>query len=299
MIRSTLSRMLMSSALVGLGFLPMACPSSGVGDPCTPEDEYNAGFSGFNLKEDGIESRSFQCQTRLCLANHFQGRVTCPMGQAAPKICAGPNDSGCPQGAKCEPSSVKSPACTVKTQDKDCFNLGGKCDPKGLFCACGSDDDCKTAGFAPDGVTPIYFCNKDTKQCTEYVCHDGSCQDADSSTDEDANKACCIPGTATPIGVGVCGQCAKESKRDAEDAVYCSCRCGVAEGEDADPDFNFCECPDGFECAQVRKSLGLGDEKITGKFCIRSGTTYEGEQLASCSVPDAATSGRPDTCQNN
>ena len=28
-----------------------------------------------------MESRSFQCETRLCLVNHFQGRVSCPYGQ--------------------------------------------------------------------------------------------------------------------------------------------------------------------------------------------------------------------------
>src|SRR5215471_16071374 len=59
------------------------CQSSGVGDPCTPEAEYNPSFLGFNLSEVNTESESFQCLTRLCLVNHFQGRVSCPYGQAA------------------------------------------------------------------------------------------------------------------------------------------------------------------------------------------------------------------------
>jgi hypothetical protein len=54
----------------------------GVGDPCTPEEEYDPSFTGFDPKEVNVESRSFQCQTRLCLVNHFQGRVTCPYGQS-------------------------------------------------------------------------------------------------------------------------------------------------------------------------------------------------------------------------
>jgi ankyrin repeat protein len=29
-----------------------------------------------------VESRSFQCETRLCLAANFQGRVSCPYGQS-------------------------------------------------------------------------------------------------------------------------------------------------------------------------------------------------------------------------
>ena len=58
------------------------CPAQGVGDPCIPEDEYSPTFSGFSVSEVSTESRSFQCQSRLCLVNHFQGRVSCPYGQA-------------------------------------------------------------------------------------------------------------------------------------------------------------------------------------------------------------------------
>jgi hypothetical protein len=54
-----------------------------VGDPCTPEQEYDPCFAGFNEAEVNVESKSFQCQTRLCLVNHFQGRVSCPYGQNA------------------------------------------------------------------------------------------------------------------------------------------------------------------------------------------------------------------------
>lgn len=54
---------------------------AGIGDPCVPEDEYDPKFSGFAVTEVSTESRSFQCQSRLCLVNHFQGRVSCPYGQ--------------------------------------------------------------------------------------------------------------------------------------------------------------------------------------------------------------------------
>jgi hypothetical protein len=63
--------------------LPAGCGSDRVGDPCIPEDEYTSSFSGFSLEEVSTESRSFQCQTRLCLVNHFQGRVSCPYGQTS------------------------------------------------------------------------------------------------------------------------------------------------------------------------------------------------------------------------
>jgi hypothetical protein len=67
------------SAIVFIG-MAAGCQTSGVGDPCTPEDEYEEGFSGFSVDEVNVESRSFQCETRLCLVNHFQGRVSCPYG---------------------------------------------------------------------------------------------------------------------------------------------------------------------------------------------------------------------------
>ena len=56
------------------------CKQTGVGDPCTPEQEYSTTFRGFDEKEVNVESKSFQCQTRLCLVNHFQGRVSCKYG---------------------------------------------------------------------------------------------------------------------------------------------------------------------------------------------------------------------------
>lgn len=64
-------------------FIGSNCGGSGVGDPCIPEDEYVQGFAGFNESEVGVESRSFQCLTRVCLVNHFRGRVSCPYGQVS------------------------------------------------------------------------------------------------------------------------------------------------------------------------------------------------------------------------
>jgi hypothetical protein len=61
--------------------LALGCDPGGVGDPCVPEDEYMRRFSGFAVTEVNVESASFQCETRVCLVNHFQGRVSCPYGQ--------------------------------------------------------------------------------------------------------------------------------------------------------------------------------------------------------------------------
>ena len=72
------------------------CADEGIGDPCTPEQEYNKDFVGFDEKEVNVESKSFQCRTRICLVNHFRGRVSCPYGQGiGGEAPAGPGGSPC------------------------------------------------------------------------------------------------------------------------------------------------------------------------------------------------------------
>jgi hypothetical protein len=79
-----MTRSILTVIAVGLAVGIVAatgCSQTGVGDPCTPEQEFNTQFNGFSDQEVNVESKSFQCQTRLCLVNHFQGRVSCPYGQ--------------------------------------------------------------------------------------------------------------------------------------------------------------------------------------------------------------------------
>ena len=222
MLRRGLSAL---AALVTLAVVPMACQTGGVGDPCTPEDEYDAEFAGFDLGQEYIESRSFQCKTRICLVNHFQGRVSCPLGQSpsALRDC-GPD---APHDDLCEPG-------------ERCVKVGG------------------------------------IEQPERFVCHaPESCQTADGTPAQNADKACCVPGTDQPIAGPVCGQCDTESRRSADESVYCSCRCGVADGSPDEPDFNFCSCPDGFTCAEIRPDLDFGDKRLTGKYCIKDGSEYK------------------------
>ena len=77
-----------------LGLSALACEPGGVGDPCVPEDEYRVDFGGYNESEVNVESRSFQCETRVCLVNHFRGRVSCPYGQNESAI---PKNTYCPE----------------------------------------------------------------------------------------------------------------------------------------------------------------------------------------------------------
>jgi len=114
------------------------CPAEGVGDPCVPEDEYSPTFSGFSVTEVSTESRSFQCQSRLCLVNHFQGRVSCAYGQAA-------------GGSECKlPSGDEAVSALVKPQLVDrgadaavyCSCRCAGPEPSARYCECPSGFTC-------------------------------------------------------------------------------------------------------------------------------------------------------------
>lgn len=261
----------------------VGCPSGGVGDPCIPEDEYRENFAGFQLAEENIESRSFQCQTRICLVNHFQGRVSCPRGQAAPEVCSSDGDcSG--EGETCRSAGVIITDCDPTPCSEEGANPnncnaddgsnqacgGNRCDEEGRFCRCQSTDEC------PDN----YFCQADQDDPNANLCNISVCSPGPNS-DPDEETNCFIPGTEIPVATEVCAQCATDSPRNADNSVYCSCRCGppLTGASEADDSFNFCECPDEFVCAEVRPSLGLGDPNIAGQYCVRVGTEFDRDNL--------------------
>lgn len=135
--------------LAAISFAPIGCESGGVGDPCTPEDEYRADFSGFSVEETNVESRSFQCETRLCLVNHFQGRVSCPYGQILD-----PNTGDPPASGGCKiPGTEDKIVADVKPQ----FQKRGA--SKAVYCSCRCDGPDKNARYCecPSGYscTPL------------------------------------------------------------------------------------------------------------------------------------------------
>src|SRR5689334_12594255 len=85
--------------------------SANVGTPCVPADESDpllgTLFGGFRVTEESIEVGTPECGGGVCLVNHFQGRVTCPLGQEAVsegsvrKSCNGPGDATCGPGSSC------------------------------------------------------------------------------------------------------------------------------------------------------------------------------------------------------
>ena len=285
MTRSILCGLLALISVGALGVVPIACQSGGVGDPCTPEVEYGTPFAGFNITQEFIESRSFQCSTRLCLVNHFQGRVSRPLGQplGAVQSCSPhSNPTGCTDpDAKCVEADTQAPECTCDSNKPgDCASQpacisGTVCDSKLQLCTCTDDQTINGTTYYCSLVDPTCTGQTCAKVLKSYLCHKpGDCQTADGTNAQNENKQCCVPGTETPVGVPVCGQCETKSHRDANSAVYCSCRCGVADGDPAEPDFNFCKCPTDFTCSEIRPDVSLGDPLLTGKYCIRTGTEF-------------------------
>jgi len=197
----------------------------------------------------------------------------------------------CGADAKCVEAGTLAPDCDPDAGTGCAGVKGTTCDKTKRLCVCNPADNSNPGTF-PDGFT----CDPEKDGASigflkTYICHkENNCQTADG-TDNDG-KDCCIPGTDTPVSVPVCGQCNKGSQREAESAVYCSCRCGPPETDGnpetndiaPDDDFNYCTCPTGFTCSEIRRDVGLGDQQLTGKYCIKEGTAFKSVNDLTCEV---------------
>ena len=142
---------ILAPSILCLGYA--GCASGGVGDPCIPEDEYQTQFEGFSVDEVNVESRSFQCETRLCLVNHFQGRVSCPYGQTADDVNTKPGTD--PARCRVPGTSGEDPAdqitAVIDSQDLDrrpenAVYCSCRCDgpdPNARYCECPSGFSCE------------------------------------------------------------------------------------------------------------------------------------------------------------
>lgn len=161
MIRKITGFSLFATALLSL--FPLACQPGGVGDPCTPEDEYQTIFTSYSAKEVNVESKSFQCETRVCLVNHFQGRVSCKYGQKA-------GDGNCtvPGNPSILIPGEVSPQLVQRTADK------------AVYCSCRCDGEDKNARYCkcPSGYACDHLVDNlgigDAQLAGSYCVRDGT-----------------------------------------------------------------------------------------------------------------------------
>jgi len=205
------ARALGVASLLG-GVLIMAagpsCTDEGIGDPCTPEQEYDPNFLGFDEKEVNVESKSFQCRTRLCLVNHFRGRVSCPYGQGqggekpagAKDPCFIPGTSTVIEGAK-DPStndfidtrkkSQVAAQCVDRAADKAvycscrCADINGNTPSDQTFCKCPDGFQCQrlvtSIGQGNEGLTGSYCIKTNTVYDPTTACTQGECDPNDKN----------------------------------------------------------------------------------------------------------------------
>ena len=180
-----------------------ACKDEGVGDPCTPEQEYDRSFIGFDEKEVNVESKSFQCRTRICLVNHFRGRASCPYGQSTEGNPPAGAKSGCTVPGTTDaitgltdpndPASFRDPRkkklvppqCVDRAADKAvycscrCADINGEKPSDQTFCACPDGFACRplvtSIGKGNEGLTGSYCIKDNTEYNKDTACNQGDC----------------------------------------------------------------------------------------------------------------------------
>jgi hypothetical protein len=208
--RPRMTRAILTSFLLGSGlFLLVAaspgCQDQGVGDPCTPEQEYDPSFLGFDEKEVNVESKSFQCRTRICLVNHFRGRASCTYGQsvdgvppsgAPPADCHVPGDATQKITGLTVPTDAASfrdprkkalvaPQCKDRSADKTvycscrCADINGNQPSGETFCSCPDGFSCTplvtSIGAGNEGLTGSYCILNNTGYNKDTACNQGDC----------------------------------------------------------------------------------------------------------------------------
>lgn len=161
------------------------CTPGGVGDPCTPEDEYLANFGGFGVEEVNVESKSFQCETRICLVNHFQGRVSCPYGNSMGTAVGDHPPPDCVIPGSAEKITVAVDPQLEKRQASNTVYCSCRCDgpdSNARYCECPSGFSCAKLvdrfGFEKGGQLAGSYCireGSDYKKAASDTCrYDGN-----------------------------------------------------------------------------------------------------------------------------
>lgn len=136
-------RLLLVTASIGL--VCVGCQTSGVGDPCDPE---NIPEGGFNGAEAYLETSSVQCRTRVCMVYQLAG-----------------DPRNTPEQTGCNPAA--DPTCIPDSAIEERVYCTCRCRaPEGVnspTCGCPGGFECvEVLELGGDGIRGSYCVNKET-----------------------------------------------------------------------------------------------------------------------------------------
>lgn len=159
---------------------PATSVRAALGEPCLGSDEYFPSFPGYSTNEVALETDALACSTGICLINHFQGRVSCPYGQAAGSGDCLVRGSNVPVSVAVQPQLVARQAAQAVICSCRCDGSG-----PGPYCTCPDSMQCEPviddlqlgAGSELAGSYCIpkgsqYQAKSDPTLCTEPNCGD-------------------------------------------------------------------------------------------------------------------------------
>ncbi|HEY3664763.1 MAG TPA: hypothetical protein VGL19_02140, partial [Polyangiaceae bacterium] len=113
-------------------------PPAQLGEPCVSDEEYLTGFPGNNAKELDLLTGETACASGVCLKNHFQGRASCPYGQAK-------GSTDCLVAGSRVPVSTVVPPQLVTRQANVASICSCRCagDGPGPYCTCPESMQCE------------------------------------------------------------------------------------------------------------------------------------------------------------
>lgn len=126
-----------------------------VGAPCVAGDEFSPDFSGFSLNEILVDRVSPDCDLRLCLTNHFQGRASCPYGQTTEEASTDPR---CFLPGSDSPVTVPVDAQLVERRAELAMTCSCRCGGAGDGPTCSCPSGTRCADVTGLGSAGSHFC---------------------------------------------------------------------------------------------------------------------------------------------
>jgi hypothetical protein len=147
---------------------------AGFGQACVPAREKLATFGGASPGEVNVDSNSPACGAgEVCLANHFEGRTSCPYGGPSGS-CTVPG-TGAPVTVKVLPQCTDRRAADTVYCSCRCANVAGRTDDGASYCNCANSFVCTqlvtSIGMPNDTFSGAYCMKPQTAYDPLNSCH--------------------------------------------------------------------------------------------------------------------------------